>query len=389
MRILMFDNEFPPLGGGTGVVNLYMLEELAKYDDVTIDLVTSSRSKKTYEKEQFAERITVYKVPVNNRDIHHSANAELIRYAWRGLFFSLRLMSNNKYDVGIAFAGVPAGWISYLLNRISGLPYLISLQGPDVPGFERRYEYLYPYLKPILRMVWHRAEAVIALNDQMVEMARQTLPNEEFPIVPNGIDTNLFRPKLHAAVINGEVNILCVGRLIERKGQHHLLRAFAELTKRVRRPFRLTLAGKGDAEDTLRKLALSLGINDAVTFAGLTPIKEMPGIYQNADIFVLPSFCEGMSIGLLEAMASALPIIVTANGGSERLVTNGRNGFVVPWGNVTALTDALVEVVNAKEMWPQMGAESRSIAEQYSWRQFAEQYLDYCRAICSGTRNRK
>lgn len=381
MHILMFDNEFPPLGGGTGVVNFHLLEELAKCDDVNVDLVTSSRSKSTYETEQFADRIIVHKVPVNNRDIHHSSNLELVRYAWRGFFVSLRLMKQRKYDVGFAFAGVPAGWIGYLLNRIKGLPYLVSLQGTDVPGFERRYNYLYPFLKPILRRVWSRAGVVVALNDQMVKLAQQTLSQSQFPIVPNAVDANLFHPRVQSVGTTKEVNILCVGRLIERKGQDNLLRAFAELTRRVRQPVRLTLVGKGDSEDSLRRLVDSLQIADAVTFAGFVARKDMPAVYQSADIFVLPSFSEGMSIGLLEAMASALPVVVTANGGIDQLVTNGKNGFIVAWGDVPALTEALAKLVTTKELWLKMGYENRRTAEQFSWPKYAERYLEYCRSL--------
>ena len=111
----MFDNEFPPLGGGTGVVNYYLLQEMARSQDVTVDLVTSSRSGTAYETERFADRITIYKVPVDNRNIHHASNLELLRYSWRGLRLARRLLTQHRYDVSFAFAGVPAGALSYCL----------------------------------------------------------------------------------------------------------------------------------------------------------------------------------------------------------------------------------------------------------------------------------
>ena len=80
----MFDNEFPPLGGGTGVVNYHLFQQFSEHADVTVDLVTSSRDRYAYERERFSERITLYKVPVDNRNIHHATNRELLRYAWRG-----------------------------------------------------------------------------------------------------------------------------------------------------------------------------------------------------------------------------------------------------------------------------------------------------------------
>src|SRR5262245_18725637 len=147
MRILMLDNEFPPLGGGTGVVNYYLLEELSHHPDIWVDFITSSRSKHKGEIEHFSPRITIYKVPVDNHNIHHATNVELLRYAWHGLQLSRTLLKRQTYDLSFVFAGVPAGGISYVLKIVFGLPYLISLQGADVPGFETRYNYLYPILK--------------------------------------------------------------------------------------------------------------------------------------------------------------------------------------------------------------------------------------------------
>src|SRR5438093_11864716 len=111
----MLDNEFPPLGGGTGVVNYHLLREMSAYDDLHVDLVTSSRTRSTYETEQFAPRIMIYKVPVNNKNVHHSSNQELLIYAWRGLLLSRSLLQQHRYDLSFAFAGVPAGAISYAL----------------------------------------------------------------------------------------------------------------------------------------------------------------------------------------------------------------------------------------------------------------------------------
>jgi glycosyltransferase involved in cell wall biosynthesis len=224
----MLDNEFPPLGGGTGVINYYLLEKLSEHQHVWVDLVTSSRSRRDYEIEQFAPNITIYKVPVDNRNIHHATNVELLRYVWRGLLLSRALLKRQAYDLSFAFAGVPAGGVSYALKLLFGLPYLISLQGPDVPGFEARYNYLYPILKPCLRAIWRNATVVTASSQQHRHLAWQTLPDLDIAIINNGVDIQQFHPPAESGQ-KAEINILCVGRLIERKGQHHLLQAYANL----------------------------------------------------------------------------------------------------------------------------------------------------------------
>ncbi len=375
----MFDNEFPPLGGGTGVVNFHLLEEMARRPDVTVDLVTSSRTRARYETEQFADRITIYKVPVDNHNIHHATNRELLRYSWRGLWLARRLATEHRYDASFAFAGVPAGAISYLLSLTHGLPYVLSLQGPDVPGFEARYNYLYPVLTPLIARIWRRAGAVTAISAEQVALAHRTMPDLALVTIPNGVDTTSFAPAAEGAT--RPFTIVCVARLIERKGQHHLLQAFAQLRASCSEPMALIFVGTGDAEPQLRALARDLNVTDAVTFQGFVPREQMPPVYRHADVFVLPSQHEGMSIALLEAMASGLPVIVTDTGGTAELVTGGENGEIVSWADVPALTAALRTLLKAGDLRLRMGNESRRRALEFGWPALATRYLELCERV--------
>src|SRR5215212_3568493 len=161
MRILMLNNEFPPLGGGTGTVNRAILQQLAHEQDLAIDLVTSALGRRR-EQERFAARIRILKVPVNNQNIHHSSNRELLTFAARALPAALRLHRAQPYDLCFAWSAVPAGGVALALRRTTGLPYLVRVCGPDIPGFERRYGPLYPILAPSIRAIWHGAAAVVA-----------------------------------------------------------------------------------------------------------------------------------------------------------------------------------------------------------------------------------
>lgn len=375
----MFDNEFPPLGGGTGVVNFHLLEEMARRTDVTVDLVTSSRSRTRYEREPFADRITIYKVPVDNQNIHHATNRELLRYSWRGWRQATRLLSQHRYDVSFAFAGVPAGAISYLLRRTHGLPYILSLQGPDVPWFEARYNYLYPVLTPVIRQIWRRAGAVTAISAEQIALAHRTMPDLKLVTIPNGVDTRSFVPTGPAPL--RPFTIICVARLIERKGQHHLLRAFAHLRAAGTEPLALMFVGTGDAEPQLRELAASLNVLDAVTFKGFVPRELMPRVYHDADLFVLPSQHEGMSIALLEAMASGLPVVVTNTGGTAELVTQEENGEIVAWADVPGLTATLQRLLKDGERRTRMGQAGRRRAQEFGWPALATRYLELCAGL--------
>jgi len=378
LSILMLDNEYPPLGGGTGVVNRRILEEWARCGDVTVDLVTSSRTRDQYEYEDLSPSIRIHKVPVDNKNIHHSTNRELLTYAWQGWRYARKLVRRSVFDVCLAWAGVPAGAIAMWLKWEFGLPYIVSLQGPDVPGFERRYRWIYLVLTPFIQMVWRQAARLTACSEQHAELAHQTDPGLLIQVIPNGVDTSMFCPDAARRRDTEVVRLICAGRLIERKGQQYLIHAVAEL-KRRGRASELLIVGTGDNEPTLRRQVKELGLEDVVHFAGFIDWENMPQLYQTSDIFVLPSFNEGMSIALLEAMAAGLPVVVTDTGGTQELV-NG-NGLVIPWAEPAALADALVRLAECIDLRQSMGAMSREIACRFNWNKTAERYLETCTKV--------
>jgi len=376
MRILMLDNEFPPLGGGTGIVNKRLLDGIAEVGTIEVDLITSSRTKDQYEHEVLSPGIELYRVPVDNKNIHHSSNRELITYAIRGFLKSRELLKEHSYDLCFAFATFPAGVMALWLRYMEGLPYIISLQGPDVPGFESRYNYIYPFLKPIARIVWRRAAIVTAISEQMCQLAAQTCSDLHVDIIYNGVDTHRIQPRdWDKAFLNSKsVKVICVARLIERKGQHHLLEAGAILKRMGKEGFRIVFVGTGDAQPLLKKRCRELGLDTIVEFKGFVDWEEVIALYQKAHVFVLPSYNEGMSIALLEAMASGLPVIVTDTGGTKELVKK-ENGMVVPWADADALANALTSLFESPIRMCSMGHNSRSIAMQFNWEKFTWRHM--------------
>ena len=113
----MLNNEFPPLGGGTGTVNQAILDKLSDSPGLKIDLVTSSPGN-IYESESFSERISIYKVPVNRFDIHHASNKELILFAFRSFSYAFRKHRQRKYDICLDWSAVPAGASALCLKLI-------------------------------------------------------------------------------------------------------------------------------------------------------------------------------------------------------------------------------------------------------------------------------
>jgi glycosyltransferase involved in cell wall biosynthesis len=375
----MLNNEFPPLGGGTGTVNQALLTRFAETPELEIDLITSALGGQQ-EKERFAERVRIVKVPVNNRNIHHSSNRELATYSVRALPLAIKLHRARPYDLCFAWSAVPAGGVALALRHLAGLRYIVRVSGPDIPGFEDRYAWLYPFLKPVVRAIWHGAESVVAKCEGEADMIRAVDGSAQITLVPNGVDLDAF-PLGEPIPEGGLLRLLCVARLIERKGQKHLIRAVRMLLDEGIEAT-LDLVGTGDARGAYEAQVRDLGLQGVVRFQGYVPREEIAQQYASAHVFVLPSYNEGMSVATLEAMAAGLPVVVTRTGGTDELVEEGVNGFAFDWGDVAMLVGHLRALALGRGLARRMGQASRERARQFSWEAASERYLALFSAHC-------
>lgn len=371
MRVLMLNNEFPPLGGGTGTVNQALLQRMANSPSLEIDLVTSADGTKFVE-HRYTERIRIYKLPVSRYDIHHASNRELLVYSVRALSFALRRHFSRPYDLCMAWSAVPAGGAALALRRLTGLPYLVRVCGPDIPGFERRYGALYPFLTPAIKAIWHGAVTVVAKCPEEADLIHAVDKRVPVTLIPNGVDPLSFRQNTRPQR-NGPLRLLCVARLIERKGQQHLIESVHWLSQ-AGVDVRLDLIGTGDALPVYQEKVEQLGLEDKVRFHGYVPRQLIADHYASADVFVLASFNEGMSVATLEAMAAGLPLVVTRTGGTADLVVEGVNGLTFEWGDIYSLSSHLLALANDRVLARRMGAASRHRAGLFTWEAAAERY---------------
>ncbi len=322
----MLNNEFPPLGGGTGTVNLEIFKQFKAEKDFTIDLITSGSNTETAPI-HFSENIRIYKVAVNSKNIHHASNFELIKYSIKATVKALKLQKTEKYDLSFAWSTVPAGFVSFLLRTVFRLPYIVRVGGPDIPGFEERYKFIYKLISPLIKLIWKKSNLLITKCKMEYDMIKAINPRLKIKTICNGVDTDKFHPRKKA--IEFPLKIICPARLIKRKGQDILIKAIAELKKK-NIIYHINFVGDGDEKSNYKKLAKQLKVSEQIIFSRYVERERMKDQYQNADLFVLPSYNEGMSNALLEAMACGLSVIVTDVGGTEELVEDGSNGFIFP-----------------------------------------------------------
>lgn len=197
------------------------------------------------------------------------------------------------------------------------------------------------------------------IDKAMLNGAGITSPIE---VIHNGIDVEVFRPL--EEVTTDPNQILYVGMLKRKKGVHHLLRAFDAL--REDHPhLTLKIVGDGPYEDELKELRASEGIEN-VTFAGRIENEDLPAVYNEAAVSVLPSESEGLPRVVLEAMACGTPVVISDLPQLTGFVEGA--GRQVPYGDVERLRDSIEEVLTDSGQRTEMGETGRErIVESYSW----------------------
>ena len=372
MRILMFNYEFPPLGGGAGNATFYLLKEFAKYNNLKIDLITSSVGK--YKERQFADNIKIYYLDIKkNKNLHSQSNKDLLKYSRISYSFAKNLIAKKNYDLAHSFFGIPCGYIAMKLK----LPYIVSLRGSDVPFYSKKYFLLDKLIfRRLSERIWKDSKAVIANSMDLKNLALESIPYQKIEVIHNGIDLKEFSPDYK---INKEFAIVSTSRLIKRKGIEYLVDGFIEFNKKYN-DSKLFLIGDGNLKEKLEKKVYEANIQNKVEFLGVIEHYRIANFYKKSDVFVLPSLNEGMSNSLLEAAASGLAIIATNTGGSRELI-NENNGIIVEKQNSSSIFKALEKIYLDREMLKSMKLASRRKVEKMSWDNTAEKYFEIYKKV--------
>ncbi|HAI74488.1 MAG TPA: hypothetical protein DCS28_00420 [Candidatus Moranbacteria bacterium] len=381
MKVLFFNYEYPPLGGGAANATAYILREFSKLADSEVDLITSSADDK-YHLEPIGGNIKIHKLPIgkNEKNLHFQSQKDLLVYSWRAYFFARKMIKsarkeNRPYNLTHSFFTVPCGFLSMLCKFQFNLPYIVSLRGSDVPGYSDRFVFLYKLIMPLIKFIWYNADQVISNSEGLKELAEKTKTKKKIGVIYNGIDIDHFRPE--AKNISRDKFIITPGasRVTDRKGLNYLIEAVAVLSEKYPQVY-LKIMGDGNAREKLEQFVKSLDLNERIEFIGRVPREKTLNFYQEASVFVLPSLNEGMSNAMLEALAVGLPIISTNTGGASELVSDGQNGFIIKFKDSQDIAEKIEKLILDEDLRKKMSVASRELAEKMSWKTVAEKYFE-------------
>jgi glycosyltransferase involved in cell wall biosynthesis len=363
MKILTLNYEFPPLGGGGAPVSYNLAKELVNQGH-EIDVVTMGFS--GLKRFESVEGINVYRVPCLRRKKEICHTPEMISYVLLALPTAVKLAREKRYDLNHTHFIFPTGVLSLMLKRLTGLAYVLTVHGSDVPGYNPdRFKVQHKVLAPLWKQVLRDAGRIIPLTEYLRSLILVNGPYEsKITVIPNGFYPNTFLPRTK------EKKILLVSRLLRRKGFQY----FLEAIKNLDLDYEINIVGDGPYLRDLKQMA---GDNTTrVNFLGWLDNNSpaMKQLYETSSIFVFPSEAENFPIVLLEAMSARMAIITSNSTGCPEVV--GDTALLVNPRDAVGIRECLLRLIHDDALRETMAQKAfERVQSRFLWQKVAAAYV--------------
>jgi glycosyltransferase involved in cell wall biosynthesis len=369
----MIGSEFPPIAAGGGY-HIYNLSKKLVERGYKVTVFARGSRKKTYYEE--VDGISVYRVRyIPLYPFHLQFHGIFVNRLFKSMESSFDLVHLHNSNIPVIHSSLPTivtehGTMQGYVNNRKAL----DLQSLVVKAFSRMYV-------SIDRKVIEGANKVIAVSNACARELQDYYGIKDVDVVYNGVDTNFFIPAEEKEW--KDPYVLYTGRLSPEKGLLDLIESAKYMCQDYPET-KFVIIGRGPLERRLRKLVHNLNLNKSISFLGYMNQNTLVKYYQNAMVYVLPSYIEGLSTTLLEAMSCGIPTIATNIAANSEVVVDNETGILVPPGDSKALTDAIIYLLENEDIRESMGKNARKKVEGYSWERIVEETEKVYKVVMNG-----
>lgn len=326
-----------------------------------------------------AKEFNLLHFQVGSEGLEESLISRLSRFLFSPIHFFWQLIQKKPQIVHLNTSLVQKSYwrdIAYLfVARIMGKKIVYQVHGGELPQVFFRDNRL---LTGLLKLALSSVNVVVLLAQEELLAYHNFVPAQSLEVIPNAIEMYADAQwKKTPSSQDESLRLVYVGRLAENKGIFEIVEALRILRSKGKN-VQLVVAGSGPEEVRLRSHVEDLGLNDHVSFVGAIFGEEKKRIWEEADLFVFPTYhCEGLPYTLLESMAARTPPVVSPVGAIPDVMEDGVHGVFVPSRNPGALAEAIERLDSNRELICRMGeASRRRVADHYTVERLAK---DFCR----------
>ncbi len=364
-HILILNYEFPPVGGGGGTSSKYLAEAFAKHD-LKVHVLTSWL--KGLPKTESIDGYTVQRINCSRSKPDRASLFEMFCSVLFMIVPAIRYCMEEKPDLIHCNFAVPTGIVAFICKKLTGVPYVLTLHGGEVPSFNKpfvsnKFYFFSVVIKKLTSPVWTQACRVICASNYFYDLVRAEYPTITPVVIPFGIDLDFFYPK--EKIRSNKISLLFFSRLTKQKGALVLLDSVKAFDKSL--DWELNIIGDGPMRGEIAAKIEKDNLKDRVTMHGWQSKEFIREALWKSSVFVFPSLQESFGFVMLEAIATGTPAIVSDTPALQEIIDQTGFGVAVTdWD-----TDLLPSITKAQSL-----VFDKAKLANYSWEFTANKYLE-------------
>lgn len=376
-RILVFNYEYPPLGGGGGYLCRDVAEEFVNQGHEVAVITSAFRDLPA---EETVNGVDIYRVPVLGRKGQNAASmVSMLSYYPAAIREANRVLKKRQFDIVNTFFAIPTGPVGHHIAKKYGLPNALSLMGGDVYDPSKTLSpHKTPLLKQTVGKMLREADAVFAGSSEIRRGALEYYGiNRPVQVIPFGIkpfDCLEDADRVEMGVPEDRVVLLTISRLIARKNLEQLIDVIGMVKDQY--PVQLYIMGGGPEHDKLVAKIEQDGLQDHITLLGRVSDEDKEKYVSVSDVYVSTSMHEGFGLVFLEAMNCGLPVVSYDVGGQVDFLIEGETGYIARLNNTREFADKLGKLLADPDLRETISAYNRERVKQFYVSNACKQYLD-------------
>jgi L-malate glycosyltransferase len=376
MRVLVLIYEYPPVGGGGGMVAHEISHGLARLGH---DVHVITTHYKSLPRQENQDGVRIFRIPAARRALYRATLLDMLCFVASGIWSGVGHLRRWRPDVIHVHFAVPTGPVAWVLSRLSGIPYVLTAHLGDVPGgvpdkTTRWFRWIYPFTP----VIWRDAARVVAVSNHTRQLALQHYP-VEIQVIPNGVDRESLNPG--ELCVNQPARILFAGRFVSQKNPLQIidtLKALEDLE------WDCVMAGDGPLNEKMMGQIRLFGLEDRIRLTGWISPEEVIQCMRGSDILFMPSRSEGLPVVGVHSLAMGLAIVASPSGGFIDLVDDGVNGYLVDVNTPEGYERALRELLSDPGRLLRARQASRLKAQAFDLHTVVGEYEDLFAAVGRG-----
>lgn len=332
VKVLIIGSHSSVKGGITSVINMFLKH---KWENVEVELLATYIELSTFKKMIF---FTISVIKLLSKLVKNSFDIIHIHMSYKGSFF-------RKY-------------IIVKLSNLFKKKIILHLHGSEFAVF---YNNSNKVVKKLIQDIFKKSNSVIVLGQNWEKIVKSIVPEAKTVVINNAINIPNYKVKWN----DERINILFLGVLIQRKGIYDLLDAIKILNDKgivKDKNLNFIIGGSGSEELKIKKTIEQYDLLDCIEMVGWVNGEKKEELLKKSQLFVLPSYNEGLPMAILEAISYGIPVIGTNVGSINEAITNGESGILINPNKKEEIVSSILKLVENRECWEMYSDKSKELA---------------------------